>query len=275
MNEEPDITNTKNKYVNKNGEINEISLTPSLTALLKPSAEYLGTTLRDQIKAKIEPILEKKRDENIRSHVQSAEKKIGMSFFEVESDNSNANLRDFNKWIEGAQDIDPDNKILAELWQGILIDIVKGKKDNRLLIKTLNQLETNEAEFLLKFKKGVVRKKRNTQTDYMIEKLKRLNLVELSFKDIVNIREIITLAILLLLIAAEIYSSFFVATFRFGTQLPLLILASSISLIYLILSNINNPPYQSTWLCNRLFLYVSDDNIRLAEREKKDKDKPC
>ncbi len=134
-------------------KVKGISLTPALTSLLKPSADYLAEELKEYFKEKIESLKKRKRSENISEHIKSVLEKVEKtkeSYKEPAASLEQIEL--FEEWVEGAQDIDPNQELLSSMWRDLLKGIIRGNIKGDLLISILKQIDSFDAMLLLKFK---------------------------------------------------------------------------------------------------------------------------
>ena len=222
-----------------------VSMTPSITSFLKPTADYLGLALKDYVKDKVESLKAKKRKENVQAHMQSVGVIIGEPLnYDEETIDNIKQLNLFDDWLDGAQDVNPNDEILAKLWQGLLKEIVEGKSRNKVLISTLKSLESHEAELLLKFKNRRLFHPKDSESRYILKKLRRLELIDFdwSFITIIGISYLMAIA---MFITIPTFNNIFGETFGV-LQLGLMSIipvAMSISII---------PKYRASWLGRRL-----------------------
>jgi hypothetical protein len=97
-----------------------ISFTPVLSALLMPTAKYLGSKLRDCVKETIEVRKSKTRDENVQFHI--ARNRPTFESYKHVLDDAETLTR-FEKWIAGVEDVDFNNEELCILWDEVLSKI--------------------------------------------------------------------------------------------------------------------------------------------------------
>lgn len=157
----------------------DVSLTPTLTGLLKPSADYLGQELKAYLQTSIEGLKERIRSHNIREHLRESFEKLDVD--ESDQRNPTETVRQaelFEDWVSGAQDVDPTDKVLAEMWQELLRQIIQGRIQSNLLIAVLKQIDVYDANLLLNFtKKGFYRPK-DLREGYHLNRLKTFEVVE-------------------------------------------------------------------------------------------------
>lgn len=133
------------------GSLKELTVAPALTALLKPTAEYLGLELRDFVKSRVEEWKENRRAENLNVHIEGVKRKLerdpptsttkeGTSFFQ---------LALFDEWMDRVQDIDPADQELSDLWQSLLAKAARGDRIPAEVVTALKTLSPKEAQFLV------------------------------------------------------------------------------------------------------------------------------
>lgn len=160
-------------------KVKGLSLTPALTSLLKPSADYLAQELKEYLKGKIESLKQRKRSENISEHIKSVLEKVEKADNSYkESAATLGQIELFEDWVEGAQDIDPSQELLASMWRDLLKDIIRGNIKGNLLISILKQLDNYDAMLLLKFKIHGRYRPNNPEEKYYLKRLETLELVE-------------------------------------------------------------------------------------------------
>jgi len=168
----------------------EISLSPSFTALLKPTADYLGQEIKNYVQEKIEA----KKQKNIRDHLSSVQEKL------VENNQQEPTIEQlefFSDWIDGVENIDPQDKELSEIWENLLIAMTKNNSKTSLLISKLKELDPEDVLVLLKFGRKIDLPL--TREDvYRIKKLETLDLLESNELGILYIKFILVLPIIIL-----------------------------------------------------------------------------
>ncbi len=133
-----------------------LSFTPAITALLKPTAEYLGTELRDYVKATVEELKSKRRDRNINAHLEAVRAKLtDQPPPKSQAGPSFSQLALFDEWIEKAQDIDPEDKDLSDIWRNLLIKAARGETVPTEVVAALKSLSPKEAQFLVQLQKRI------------------------------------------------------------------------------------------------------------------------
>ena len=223
----------------------DVSHMPSLTAFLKPTADYAGIALRDYVKEKVENLKAKKRKKNVQQHMESVGVILGEPLnYDEESIGSIKQLDLFDEWLDGAQDIDLEDETLAKLWQGLLLEIVQGKSKNRLLISTLKQLESHEVELLLNFNKRRVFHPKDSESRFILKKLKKLELIEsdLSYLTLIGVSYVMMIALFISMPSFEMFFSEKINAVQLG-----LISIIPVAAIYSRL-----PKYKASWLGKRL-----------------------
>lgn len=133
----------------------DISLTPSLTALFKPTFDLVGLEIRDYVKETIDSWKEKRRKRNLESHINAVNEQIkgDRPFSQYEPSINQLSL--FEDWVEGVQDIDPADEELSAIWRSLLVRAAKGEHIGEEVRNALKSLSPKEAQFLLELKKRV------------------------------------------------------------------------------------------------------------------------
>lgn len=101
----------------------------------------------------------KKEDsENISGHVKKVQEELEKTKSNrAHSTNSIKQLELFTEWADGAQEVDPNEGVISELWQKLLIEIANGNSPDKDLIEKLKTINFEEAKLLLKIgKKGAI-----------------------------------------------------------------------------------------------------------------------
>lgn len=222
-----------------------LSITPTLTAFLKPTADYLGSELRDYVKFKVESLKTKKRKRNVQFHMHEVGVLLGIPLnYDEESLDNIPQLELFDEWIEGAQEVDPNDEVLAKLWQGLLLEIVQGKSKNKVLIKTLKSLESHEAELLLKFKGRRIYHPKSNEERFVLRKLKSLELIEFEwvFLTVLGISYGMVIAIFTVIPGLSKLLAPTINLFQLGllSTIPIAVMIAII------------PKYRASWLGKRL-----------------------
>ena len=158
--------------------IKELSITPVITSLLKPTSDLVGIELRDYVKEKIDNIKKKKRVENVAGHIHHAQGVLQKERKEeIGGTEKIQQLELFGDWVKGAQDIDPEDSILGRLWQNLLVDILKESRIDKVIIEKLESITTQEALLLLKiYKKGYISGP-NEKEKYFLSRLETIGTV--------------------------------------------------------------------------------------------------
>lgn len=160
--------------------IKEITLTPFLTSLLKPSADYLGKELRSYLEATVAQWKEHRRSENLRRHIDAAQKRLEQTQDDRRAVNADVleQLELFEEWVDGAQDVDPREAELSQIWQELLCEIARGARPSRLLLKVLRQLDGETSRLLLKLRDDPHFRPKSSRDVYHMKQLNALELVE-------------------------------------------------------------------------------------------------
>ncbi|ARR06077.1 hypothetical protein [Vibrio campbellii] len=151
-------------------ETKEISITPTLTSLFKPTGDYLGEELKNYVQSRVEKAKSSKQSENVQSHLESIRTKATQNDGHL----TYHQLDLFEEWVEGASKVDPDDKLLSEMWQNLLLDS-KNSFNSEIVLDKLKSISSGDAQTLIKvyFKKAL-----NKEDRYRLNKLKSLELVE-------------------------------------------------------------------------------------------------
>lgn len=175
--------NTDKKQNNESGlvGIKEVSLTPVITSLFKPSADMLGIELKDYLKEKIGTWKKKKYTYNLAQHIKRANEKIKEKHgYSVDSSNFEQ-LELFDQWILGAQEVDPHEKLLANIWQELLVEIAAGRKINKILLEKLKKVSPGEAEILLEIHQNDSIRAKSKEQKFLLSSLMNNGVIEKTF----------------------------------------------------------------------------------------------
>ena len=153
----------------------ELTLTPTLTALLKPTADYLGQELKSRIASKIDELAERRRQANLLLHLSKVTEETGLND-EVVAGNRQLHL--FQEWVERAQDISPEEKTLSKMWETLLVKILKGIDFEAKLMQALSELSESDAALLLKFARSSHYRPKNSKERYQLGQYQFSNLIE-------------------------------------------------------------------------------------------------
>jgi hypothetical protein len=160
-------------------KVKGISMTPTISTLLKPSADYLAQELKEYLKTKIESYKERKRSENISEHLKHVFSRLEKEKEDIERPpESLEQLELFEEWVSGAQDVDPKNEILSSMWRKLLSEIIRGNVKDDLLISILKRMDSYDAKLLMRFKAHGRYKPDNKEEKYYLRRLKQLELIE-------------------------------------------------------------------------------------------------
>lgn len=142
---------SSDKEKDEGGSLKELTVAPALTALLKPTAEYLGLELRDYVKSRVEEWKERRRAENLHTHIEGVKKKLEGNAPSSSSGESTSfyQLALFDEWMSNVQDIDPADKELSDLWQSLLASAARGARVPAEVVSALKTLSPKEAQFLV------------------------------------------------------------------------------------------------------------------------------
>lgn len=132
-----------------------ISLTPALTNFFKPTLDLLGVELRDYVKERIESWKERKRRENLESHVTAVNEELAGDNPFDESGPTVYQLSLFEEWAENVRDIDPNDHELSAMWRNLLIRAAKGEHISEEVRRALQSLSPQEALFIVQLERRV------------------------------------------------------------------------------------------------------------------------
>jgi hypothetical protein len=124
--------------------------TPVVGGLVKdvlgPSAKLVGSELRSYLKERFDEARERRRNENLNSHISA----VRTSLPKPPPENVTYERLDlFSDWVEGAQDISEDDPLLSDMWREVLRDIVGGQHITKSLIEVMKQVDSRMAALLL------------------------------------------------------------------------------------------------------------------------------
>lgn len=145
---------TKEESIETEASTKTLSLAPAVTALLKPTTEYLGLELRDYVKNTIQGLKKNRREKNIDAHISAVQSRLSEDPVPeaVETDGTLAQLTFFEEWIDCVQEVDPEDEELSEIWEELLAQAARGKKHSPEIIRALKSLTPREAKFLLEIR---------------------------------------------------------------------------------------------------------------------------
>lgn len=174
----------------KEAEVNPIkgvSITPTITALLKPTVDYLGIEIRDYFKANVEEWKAKRRERNLNAHLEAVRNKLTKE--PASNNQSSPSIRQlviFDEWIEKAQDIDPEDSELSDIWQNLLAKAARGERVPTEVLAALKSLSPKEAQFLV----GMVQRTQlfpfltrgvNAENRYLAKSLEAKGIIEADY----------------------------------------------------------------------------------------------
>jgi len=154
-------------------EPKEITLLPSITSLLKPTADYLGEELKDTVKEIVESRKKKKEDENLLGHLNLLNEKINSS---NKRNVSYEQLDLFSEWVEGVSKVNPKNEELSQLWQNLLLN-ASADKSSEILISKIKKMSSGEAKALVALSSRSCNKLSDEER-YHLKSLEDLELIE-------------------------------------------------------------------------------------------------
>ena len=133
-----------------------LSVTPAITALLKPTADYLGTEIRDYVKDAVEDLKKKKREKNLNVHVDAVKRSLKDK--PPLSDGQEVSLQQlsfFEDWVDHVQDVDPADRELSSIWERLLAQSARGEMHSSEVIDVLKTLSPSEARFLVEMSERI------------------------------------------------------------------------------------------------------------------------
>ncbi len=154
-----------------------ITLTPFLTGLLQPSADYLGKELRAYIHDVVEGWKEKRRSSNLRGHIDAVHQRISNDP-PLSHGKDVEQLEAFQEWVAGAQDVDPRDAEIASMWQELLCEIARGGRPRRLVLRVLSELDGADVKVLLAVRDHPRFRPSDGRATHHLRRLVELELVE-------------------------------------------------------------------------------------------------
>jgi hypothetical protein len=169
-----------------------------IALLLKPAFKTAGKEIDKLLKERIAEWKAERQEQNLFGHAKRV-----YAFMEKRTD-SNTELpplrketvedpKIFEAWVDGAQDVDPDEPTLGAIWQRLLIDIADGKTVEAVLIEKLKLLSSMEAKELLLFKKRDIRTENSPEKVFTLDNLCAKGLVQRNYHHIRNTAAICSL----------------------------------------------------------------------------------
>ncbi|WP_444985911.1 hypothetical protein [Halomonas mongoliensis] len=130
-----------------------LSLTPAISALIMPTAECLGTELRDLVKDSVEGWKRERREKNLNAHIHAVREQLSdQPPPETASTPSLKQLSFFEEWMSGVQDVDPEDEELSSIWRDLLAKAARGQSCSSEVIEALKSLTPLEAKFLVEMR---------------------------------------------------------------------------------------------------------------------------
>lgn len=168
------------KEIAKNAE-------PYFALLLKPSAELLGKELKDYIEEKLDAWKKERRKMNLSHHLERGGEiltRLSDTSKDTAPPKPNVETSEaFQDWMEGAQDVDPEDADLACIWQMLLVEITLGKTDQKFLVEKLRSISASEARVIMRMQSKSYYPKSEEELHY----LESLNTKEIVSKDYMHI----------------------------------------------------------------------------------------
>lgn len=252
----------REKVSSKKGDSNsikELTVAPTLTALLKPTAEYLGSELRDYVKSLVEEMKEKKREQNLKAHLQAVQEQLENDPRPIYgSSTSFSQLELFDEWIDRAQEIDPMDTELSELWQSLLTRAAKGDRIPSEVVLALKTLSPMEAQFLFEmnnrepsviFTLGID----GDENRYLANSLEAKRILEKSY-----VSAILIFSALSIFLVYGFYSlKYEFSKFLGDTPVISVAIAFAVIAIAVIVFSIRGTRWKLTWLGDELMRFTS------------------
>lgn len=261
-------------------KVKGISITPTISTLLKPSADYLAHELKEYLKTKIETYKERKRSENISEHLKHVFNRLEKEKEDIDRPlESLEQLELFEEWVSGAQDVDPKNEILSSMWRKLLSEIIRGNVKGDLLISILTRMDSYDAKLLMKFKAHGRYKPNNKEEKYYLKRLEQLELIEEKIGHWAFFLGIayIPLIYLMYKVATNFTEAPKIgAFFEFiSTLLPQLGISLAVSAIIAWIIYRLVPNQRLSWLGEELIAHVAHEDIeKVLKSEEKDSAQP-
>lgn len=149
-----------------------------LGLVLKPMLTTIGKELDERVKEKFEGMKAARRATNLSHHIKQAEEVIAKRpvkrrkkpTAQVEaivvppsggiedtpepktpqSAPSVQAIDGVEKWIKGAQDVDPEDEVMAPIWQELLADLMSNESVDEVVIDALRNIKSHELSELLR-----------------------------------------------------------------------------------------------------------------------------
>ena len=126
-----------------------LSVTPAITALFKPTADYVGQELKETVKAYVEEKKEKRRKRNLDQHLKSVQEELKQTpRGEDQKEPTLEQLSLFDEWIDNVQDIDIEDRELSEIWHNLLAKAARGGEVQSEVLEAIKKITPREAKFL-------------------------------------------------------------------------------------------------------------------------------
>lgn len=136
--------------------LKEVTLTPLLTAIFKPTARYLGEELRELVREPIERWKTQKKDQFLRAHIEQVRTRVHehRSSFPQQQTTASKQADFFSEWAEAVENINPADEDLSQIWQDLMARVACGEEISAELMRALKTLTPGEAQFLMKLRRG-------------------------------------------------------------------------------------------------------------------------
>lgn len=159
-------------------KLKSVSLSPTVTSLLKPTADLLGAELKDFIDAKIKSAKAKKKAENLKSHLEAACDSLSDATKEPAQDLGFGQLDLFSDWVSCSENVDPEDKEISEMWRNLLVDMTRKKPGVSIVLEKMKMLSPEDARTLIKLAGGASGSLLTVEDRYRIKRLQQIELVE-------------------------------------------------------------------------------------------------
>lgn len=260
---------------NQDGEsknnIKSLSITPAITALLEPTAKYLGQEIREYVKENVEEWKKKRRARNLDSHLDAVREKLThQASSGIRYEPTLERLVLFDEWIDKAQEIDPDEKELSEIWRNLLVTAARGESIPSEVVAALKSISPREAQFLTKMDR-----RRPTffspfvsqQDRYLAILLETKRILEKDYSFLLAFLATFVIAGVLLFIKGPSY--FGMLHFDLDISAKLTLVVAVVIFMIPFINMIGLMRWKFTWLGYEMFEVVSDKRTKAHNRSQK------
>lgn len=179
------------------------SLENMIVDLLKPSIQDLGYQLKNSLGKELSESIGSKIKKSLESEVLSSVKeqvKIKNLTYHInavkqilekeggERPKQSRNIEEsilridlFSEWAQGAEDVPPEDKLLANIWAGWLAALSKGDEipENKIFLEKMKKINHADAQLLLRFDKRY--SSQSEKELFILKKLSDLDLIERNY----------------------------------------------------------------------------------------------